>query len=63
MLALTAAGSSVALTTVADPVPLPDQAIVRASSLNRGEVLDLETLPDGSRIGWDVAGVVRAGCR
>lgn len=42
------------------PLPAPGEALVRvkAVSLNPDEVRVAQTLPVGSRIGWDIAGVV-----
>ncbi len=44
----------------ADPQPLPSQAViaVRALSLNRGEIRRAQAAEDGSRIGWDIAGII-----
>jgi NADPH:quinone reductase-like Zn-dependent oxidoreductase len=62
MLALVAAADPphVALEEVADPVPLPSEALVRvtATSLNRGEAKALAGAEPGTVWGWDVAGIV-----
>lgn len=59
-LTTTAAIPYLALSEVAEPAPAGDEALVRvrASSLNRGEVLDLADAAVGTVPGWDVAGVV-----
>jgi NADPH:quinone reductase-like Zn-dependent oxidoreductase len=48
------------LREVAEPELAPGHVLVRvqAVSLNRGEVRALATAPEGSRPGWDLAGVV-----
>ena len=45
---------------VAEPTPLPSEAVVRvaAISLNLGEVRRSKNSPDGWRPGWDFAGIV-----
>ncbi|MBV9413152.1 MAG: zinc-binding dehydrogenase, partial [Acidimicrobiia bacterium] len=66
MKALVASPGAVAnidLVDVDDVEPRPDHVVVdvRAVSMNRGEVRNLQTAEAGWRPGWDVAGVVSQG--
>jgi NADPH2:quinone reductase len=61
LVAVPGAPGGIELRDVADPEPVPDQALVevRAVSLNRGECVTLrQQTKDGWRPGWDLAGVV-----
>jgi NADPH:quinone reductase-like Zn-dependent oxidoreductase len=51
-----------AVNSVEDPRQSGDRALVRVSaiSLNRGEVNRAQSSPAGTRLGWDIAGVVEA---
>jgi NADPH2:quinone reductase len=62
LVAVPSAPGGIELRDVADPEPVPNQALiaVRAVSLNRGECVTLrQQTEDGWRPGWDLAGVVR----
>jgi NADPH:quinone reductase len=52
--------SRLAIATVAEPQPLPHEAIVQvaAISVNRGEIRRAQTADAGWRIGWDLAGTI-----
>jgi NADPH2:quinone reductase len=62
LVAVPGAPGGIELRDLADPEPVPNQALVevRAVSLNRGECVTLrQQTEDGWRPGWDLAGVVR----
>lgn len=54
--------SRIAFHDVPDPVLIPGEALVevKAFSLNRGEMRMLGSIPDGTRPGWDFAGVLKS---
>jgi NADPH:quinone reductase-like Zn-dependent oxidoreductase len=61
LVALPGASGGIELRDVADPEPVPNQALVevRAVSLNRGECVTLRQQTEaGWRPGWDLAGVI-----
>ncbi|MGH8881811.1 MAG: zinc-binding dehydrogenase, partial [Stackebrandtia sp.] len=56
------APASVALSTIDEPTPATDQVVVdvRHISVNFGEMWYAETIPAGTVMGYDAAGVVTA---
>lgn len=60
MLAVTTTANGFAVTDTPKPVAGPGEVLIRveAISLNRGEIGFARRKPEGSRIGWDAAGVV-----
>ncbi|GAA1557654.1 zinc-binding dehydrogenase [Dactylosporangium maewongense] len=57
---VTTGGGDAAPADVGEPDPAPGEAVVavHAAGLNRGDLTVAASLPAGSRLGWDVAGVV-----
>ncbi len=53
-------GRPLVLADVPEPIPRSDEAVVSlaATSLNRGECVDVAAEEPGTRLGWDVAGTV-----
>jgi NADPH:quinone reductase-like Zn-dependent oxidoreductase len=60
LVAVPGAVANVDIVDVEEPEPHPEQLVVdvRAASMNRGEVRQLQSAEAGWRPGWDVAGVV-----
>ncbi|MBD2102894.1 zinc-binding dehydrogenase [Leptolyngbya sp. FACHB-261] len=60
LIAAPSEATKIRLADVPDPTPTPSQAVVtvRTVSLNRGEIRALAYADEGSRLGWDLSGVI-----